>query len=102
MSGDNPCECVDIYNHENAMSRLITMLRDSQNACTDTGCENTSNDQSSQNCSEDYMLILLGWVILATLLYLLRSRSHRLKGDEKPFPSSGDGSGPPLSGPSVH
>lgn len=102
MSNFDPCECVNLYNHENAMRRLINMLRDSQNACTDSGCETSPNDPSSPNCSEGYMMLMLGWVVVATLLYLLRPRTLRVSGDEKPAPSSGDGSGNPPAGPSVH
>ncbi|BFZ05477.1 hypothetical protein BsWGS_08516 [Bradybaena similaris] len=100
MSNFDPCECVDIMNHESAMQRLINMLRDSQNACTDSGCENPPNSLPGPNGTQGYMFLMLGWMFIATLLYLLRPRTLRLRGDEKPAPSSGEGSGPPPA-PSV-
>ncbi|KAH9525493.1 Small integral membrane protein 14 [Bulinus truncatus] len=83
------------------MRRLMNLLRDSQNACTDSGCDQLPNTLQTPNCAEGYMLLMLGWVVVATLLYLLRPKTLRLRGDEKPAPSSGDGSSPPPA-PSVN
>jgi len=35
-SGFDPCEC--IFNHEMAMRRLLSLLRQSQSYCTDNEC----------------------------------------------------------------
>ncbi|XP_005102718.1 small integral membrane protein 14 [Aplysia californica] len=102
MSNFDPCECVDLFNHEGAMRRLINLLRDSQNACTDGGCEELPGDPSAPNCADGYMMLLMGWVVVATLLYFLRPKNLRLRGNEKPSPASGDGSDPPPPGPAVN
>ncbi|XP_059163217.1 small integral membrane protein 14-like [Physella acuta] len=100
MSDFDPCECIDIYNHESAMRRLMNLLRDSQNACTDSGCDPLPSNPLAPNGADGYMMLMLGWVVVATLLYLLRPKNLRLRGDEKPAPS-GDGTPPPPA-PSVH
>jgi len=44
----DPCEC--IFNHEMAMRRLLSLLRQSQAYCTDSECM-----QVSQNDSQVYL-----------------------------------------------
>lgn len=94
MGDYDPCECVNIFNHENAMRRLINMLRQSQNACTDAGCEENTGDLGMPSATDGYMMIMLGWVFVATLLYLFRPNALRPQGNEKPSPATGDGDGP--------
>ncbi|KAK3803245.1 hypothetical protein RRG08_013828 [Elysia crispata] len=102
MSDFDPCECVDIFNHESAMRRLMNMLRNSQNACTDSGCDQLPDTPNAPVGADGYMMLMLGWVFVATLLYFMRPRNLRQSGDGKPAPSSGDGNGPAPPGPAVH
>jgi len=101
MSNIDPCECVDLFNHESAMRRLINMLRDSQNACSDGGCEELPGNPGAPNATDGYMMLMLGWVFVATILYFLRPKNFRAQGNEKPSPSGG-GPSPPPPGPAVN
>lgn len=70
------------------------MLRDSQNACSDGGCDELPNP-GGPDAAGGYMMLMLGWVFVASLLYFLRPNALRAQGNEKPRPSQGDGSNPP-------
>ncbi|KAK7087833.1 small integral membrane protein 14-like [Littorina saxatilis] len=104
MSDFDPCECV--WNHENAMQRLINLLRSSQSqdACTDSGCLTDTPGMNAPDGGYSTMItMMIGWLVVATALFLLRPRSLRDNGDSKPSPSGGGGaSPPPPPGPSVH
>ncbi|KAK0058833.1 small integral membrane protein 14-like [Biomphalaria glabrata] len=100
MAEFDPCECIDAFQHENVMRRLLNLLRDSQNVCTDNGCDNLPTSPQAPNCAEGYMLLMLGWFVVATLLFLLRPKTLRLRGDGKPAPSGGGSTPPPA--PSVN
>lgn len=97
--GFDPCECV--WNHEHAMQRLINLLRNTQSYCTDNEC---LTDLPGSNTAPDggfssMMLMMLGWLVVATCLYLLRPNSLRNQGDMKP--SRNNDPSPPPPGPSV-
>ncbi|XP_076472915.1 small integral membrane protein 14-like [Babylonia areolata] len=104
MSNFDPCECV--WNHESAMQRLINLLRNSQNTCTDSGCltDDMPGPSSPDGGYSSMMMMMIGWLVVATALFLLRPPSLRDHGNGKPSPSGGDGSNnpPPPPGPSVH
>ncbi|XP_041347944.1 small integral membrane protein 14-like [Gigantopelta aegis] len=98
----DPCEC--IWNHETAMQRLINLLRNSQNYCTDNQC---LQDLPGPNATPDggystMMMMMLGWLVVATALFLLRPPSLRNRGDEKPARNNDPSSNPPPPPPSVH
>lgn len=75
----NPCEC--IFNHEMAMRRLLSFLRQSQSACTDTDCLDTvaglPNPNGGPNETSDFSMMLMMWVVVAGILFLMRPRSLR-------------------------
>uniref|UniRef100_A0A8C5AEX8 Small integral membrane protein 14 n=1 Tax=Gadus morhua TaxID=8049 RepID=A0A8C5AEX8_GADMO len=76
--GYDPCEC--ICTHEYAMRRLINLLRQSQSYCTDTEClQEIPGPSGSVANGGDLTLpmVLMGWMILALLLFLLRPSSLR-------------------------
>jgi len=81
--GFDPCECV--WNHENAMQRLLNLLRQSQSYCTDNECiqDLPGPAGSIMDGTGSTMMFFMGWVILATALYLFRPASLRNRG-EKP------------------
>ncbi|PBC26150.1 small integral membrane protein 14 [Apis cerana] len=75
--GFDLCEC--IWNHEFAMQRLLSILRQSQNYCTDNECFDMSRlpgprDVSSWNLNFFMILLIIVFVIL---MYALRPQSLR-------------------------
>ncbi|XP_039607247.1 small integral membrane protein 14 [Polypterus senegalus] len=74
--GFDPCEC--ICSHDNAMRRLINLLRQSQSYCTDTEClQEMPGPNSSSNGDLTLPMIMVAWVIIALVLFLLRPASMR-------------------------
>ncbi|XP_034043656.1 small integral membrane protein 14 [Thalassophryne amazonica] len=76
--GFDPCEC--ICSHEYAMRRLINLLRQSQSYCTDTEClQELPGPSGPDGGGGDltFSMVLMGWVVLALLLFLLRPSSLR-------------------------
>jgi len=102
--GFDPCECV--WNHESAMQRLMNLLRNSQSFCTDNQCpqELPGPNGETPEGGMSTMMFMMGWVVVATALFLLRPRSlRRERGDMKPERPPGGGNhdnGPPP--PGVH
>uniref|UniRef100_A0A3Q4AX76 Small integral membrane protein 14 n=1 Tax=Mola mola TaxID=94237 RepID=A0A3Q4AX76_MOLML len=76
--GFDPCECV--CTHEYAMRRLINLLRQSQSYCTDTGCPQElpgPGGQVSGGADLTFPMVMMGWVVVALLLFLFRPSSLR-------------------------
>ncbi|CAD6185930.1 unnamed protein product [Caenorhabditis auriculariae] len=89
----DPCEC--LFDHEAAMRRLISLLRDTQNLCTDTGCE---TDSLTGSGGGTIMLWSMMWAILAMALFFFRPNSMRSGSNnslEKPGPSNGEDNNQP-------
>ncbi|KAJ8043954.1 Small integral membrane protein 14 [Holothuria leucospilota] len=80
--GYDPCEC--LYSHEGAMRRLISMLRNSQDSCSDTTCNLELPGPESADGNYTMMLFMMGWMVLALVLFLVRPSQLRARGDEKP------------------
>ncbi|XP_013782563.1 small integral membrane protein 14-like [Limulus polyphemus] len=83
--GFDPCECV--WSHEHAMQRLISLLRNSQGYCTDSECfPETPGPQGVPSTGSEFyfMLFLLGWLLIAVVLYFLRPNSLRGRTTTKP------------------
>ncbi|XP_039292006.1 uncharacterized protein C34C12.4 isoform X2 [Nilaparvata lugens] len=90
----DPCEC--IMNHEMAMRRLLSFLRQSQSECTDVECFNESSMSANPMAdSSNMMIFAMIWFVLAMLLYFFRPNSMR--NYEKPKPTN---NGPDNNGPS--
>ncbi|XP_043788402.1 small integral membrane protein 14 [Apis laboriosa] len=75
--GFDLCEC--IWNHEFAMQRLLSILRQSQNYCTDNECFDMSRlpgprDVPSWNLNF-FMILLI--IVFVVLMYALRPQSLR-------------------------
>ncbi|XP_016357387.1 small integral membrane protein 14-like isoform X2 [Sinocyclocheilus anshuiensis] len=74
--GYDPCEC--ICSHEHAMRRLISLLRQSQSYCTDTEClQEMPGPNSSVEGDITLPMIIMGWLVLALVLFLIRPASLR-------------------------
>ena len=93
----DPCEC--IFNHEMAMRRLLSLLRSSQAACTDNECfqdglsgpgqgDAGERDEVNMNAatkmiillsagSDNFMMMMIGWMLMAAMMYFLRPNSMR-------------------------
>jgi len=101
--GFDPCEC--IWNHEHAMQRLINLLRNSQDTCTDNQClQELPGPQGGLPSDGGSMMwmMMVGWLVVATALFLLRPPSLRSRGDEKPLPSAHDQHDQPPPPPPVN
>jgi len=99
--GFDPCEC--IWNHENNMQRLMNLLRNSQSYCTENECVQELPGPNGEPMSGgmSMMLMMMGWLVVATALFLLRPNSLRDRGDRKPSrPNGGNDDAPPP--PGVH
>ncbi|KAG9259929.1 small integral membrane protein 14 [Astyanax mexicanus] len=74
--GFDPCEC--ICSHEHAMRRLINLLRQSQSYCTDNEClQELPGPGASAGEDLTVFMIIMGWVVLAAILFLLRPANMR-------------------------
>jgi len=91
--GFDPCEC--IFNHEMAMRRLLSLLRQSQSYCTDNECTDGSLPGPSESGpSDSFLMMTMIWAVLAIVLYLFRPSSLRNQGDQKPSQPPGGNGGP--------
>ncbi|KFD51249.1 hypothetical protein M514_07849 [Trichuris suis] len=92
--GFDPCECV--FSHEAAMSRLLSLLRNTQTDCTENECFR-GNDGTPSSLFGDGSTVgmMLLWFALAVVLFLSRPASLRHSGDGKPSRTSEGPSGPP-------
>jgi len=102
--GFDPCEC--IFNHEMAMRRLLSLLRSSQSYCTDNEClqDGLPGPGQAQGSSDNFMMMMMGWMLMAVVMYFLRPNSMRNNSTEgKPTGPGGNSRGPrdPPPPPSV-
>ncbi|XP_068176732.1 small integral membrane protein 14 isoform X2 [Antennarius striatus] len=96
--GFDPCECV--CTHEYAMRRLINLLRQSQSYCTDTGCPQELPGPGSPAGGDGDLtltMVMMGWMVLAVVLFLLRPSSLRRSPptSKAPGPHNSDRREPP-------
>uniref|UniRef100_A0A1W7R9K0 Small integral membrane protein 14 n=1 Tax=Hadrurus spadix TaxID=141984 RepID=A0A1W7R9K0_9SCOR len=98
--GFDPCEC--IWSHEQAMQRLISLLRNSQTYCTENECFQEPPGTSGQpqtDFNSNFFLFLMGWMVFAMALFFLRPKSLRRRdGDSKPFDQGPHNQPPPENG----
>ncbi|KAI8489031.1 PREDICTED: small integral membrane protein 14-like [Branchiostoma belcheri] len=100
--GWDPCECV--WNHFHAMDRLLELLRNSQQYCTDNECVQDPpgpNGTPEGDAGLTLTMMMIAWVVIALVLYLLRPQSLRGQGDQKPGAANDEG-GPEPPSPPVH
>ncbi|CAH1711846.1 uncharacterized protein C34C12.4 [Aphis gossypii] len=98
MSDNDPCEC--FWNHELSMQRLLSLLRQSQSACTDIDClepvQRLDGPLSSNSEDTNFILLTGIWVVMALVLYFMRPNQPRTQEETiKKLPFGGsDNSGP--------
>ena len=85
--GWDPCEC--IFNHEMAMRRLLSLLRSSQSACTDSECftdglPGPTDAQAAGGDSPGFMMMMMAWMVMALMMFLMRPQSMRAEPQGKP------------------
>ncbi|XP_072943870.1 small integral membrane protein 14 [Epargyreus clarus] len=90
----DPCEC--LWNHELAMRRLISLLRQGQSYCTDTECLDAL--PSPQSAGGNFLLVF-AMMALAVAMYVLRPRRNQIQDAVKPMPNSHDRDGAPPTPP---
>ncbi|XP_026329319.1 small integral membrane protein 14 [Hyposmocoma kahamanoa] len=70
----DPCEC--LWNHEMAMRRLISLLRQGQSYCTDSDClEQMPSLPAPQSAGNSFLLMFLT-LALAVAMYAFRPRAR--------------------------
>jgi len=98
----DPCECINLLNQEQRMQRLISMLRDSQSVCNDNECFNDvltgpSNagvfNGGNDGTQLSFMTLMIGWMIIAMILYFMRPSTWLRRSDTKKNPNNGGGNG---------
>eukprot|EP00038_Savillea_parva_P025607 m.48587 g.48587 ORF g.48587 m.48587 type:complete len:101 (-) comp7008_c0_seq1:414-716(-) len=90
--GDDPCEC--FFSHTAMMQRLLRMLQDAQDACTDGECtDGMLNDADTGGVGT--ATVVAAWMAFAAGLYLLRPNTMRAQpAAPTDKPGDGDGGGP--------
>jgi len=105
QGGFDPCEC--IFNHEMAMRRLLSLLRSSQAYCTDNEClqdglPGPGDAGAVGGGSDSFMMMMVGWMLMAVMMYFLRPSSMRNNSLEgKPRGPGGAGGSEPRDPPAV-
>ncbi|XP_063359285.1 small integral membrane protein 14 [Cydia amplana] len=93
----DPCEC--IWNHELAMRRLISLLRQGQSYCTDTECLDEVSGLPAPESAGNSFLVMFAMMALAVAMYMLRPRRRQLPEANKPPRNSQDHDGAPPTPP---
>ncbi|XP_011502044.1 PREDICTED: small integral membrane protein 14 [Ceratosolen solmsi marchali] len=96
--------CACMWNHDLAMQRLLSILRQSQAYCTDNECLTMSRLPDPANISNDsrFMMVCL-FAIFGMLLYALRPNSLRQLDSTKARDSDPDSDGePPMPPPTIN
>eukprot|EP00039_Didymoeca_costata_P018979 m.335800 g.335800 ORF g.335800 m.335800 type:complete len:102 (+) comp17677_c0_seq1:220-525(+) len=101
MGDWDPCAC--IFSHNAAMNRLAEILRNAQDACTDSEC--TDGQLPDEAGGMGTMTMMALWMTFAAGLYLMRPNSMRPQPNlaEKPADNSNTNNdrGPEPPAPSV-
>ncbi|OWR55780.1 small integral membrane protein 14 [Danaus plexippus] len=92
----DPCEC--LWNHELAMRRLISLLRQGQSYCTDGECLDELPGPPAQAASNSFLVMFL-MMALAMAMYMMRPR--QIQDVAKPASNSQDRDGAPPTPPRV-
>ncbi|KAL4711971.1 hypothetical protein ACJJTC_011278 [Scirpophaga incertulas] len=96
----DPCEC--LWNHELAMRRLISLLRQGQSYCTDSEClEQLPGLPAPASASNSFMMMFLV-IALAVAMYAMRPRRAQIQEAAKPAqPDFHDRDGAPPTPPRI-
>ncbi|KAJ8725860.1 hypothetical protein PYW08_004043 [Mythimna loreyi] len=95
----DPCEC--LWNHELAMRRLISLLRQGQSYCTDTDCLETMPNLPQPESSANSFMVMFLMMALALAMYAMRPRRNQIQDAAKPSRNSQDHDGAPPTPPRI-
>ncbi|XP_017778318.1 PREDICTED: small integral membrane protein 14 [Nicrophorus vespilloides] len=99
-NGFDPCECT--WTHEVSMCRLLAMLRNSQNDCTDTECYQTGlpGEESTPVDPHNYTfaVVMLLVYLLIQMIYMNR-RENNPPATSKPRNNDSSRGNPPTPPP---
>ncbi|EGD82368.1 hypothetical protein PTSG_11955 [Salpingoeca rosetta] len=87
MSDFDPCACIT---HSALMQRLLQMLRNAQDTCTDSECFEDLQAQNNDGLSWTALLFL--WALLAAAFFLTRPKALRSGPDRDCGPGSSSSS----------
>uniref|UniRef100_A0A1I7X6H0 Small integral membrane protein 14 n=1 Tax=Heterorhabditis bacteriophora TaxID=37862 RepID=A0A1I7X6H0_HETBA len=87
MSDDS---CAYLFSHATAMRRLLSLLRDTQDFCTDSECLTDSPDGSLGGSSSILLWSML-WGLIALAMFFLRPNSMRSNPQPLRKPGTGNG-----------
>ncbi|XP_053625138.1 small integral membrane protein 14 [Plodia interpunctella] len=95
----DPCEC--LWNHEMAMRRLISLLRQGQSYCTDSEClEQLPGLPAPQSAGNSFLVMFL-MMALAVAMYMMRPRRNQIQDVAKPDRNTQDRDGAPPTPPRI-
>ncbi|KAG6449403.1 small integral membrane protein 14 [Manduca sexta] len=95
----DPCAC--LWNHELAMRRLISLLRQGQSYCTDSEClEQLPGLSQPESAGNSFMMMFL-MVAFALAMYMLRPRRNQIQDAAKPAHGPHDHDGAPPTPPRI-
>lgn len=97
----DPCEC--LWNHELAMRRLISLLRQGQSYCTDSECLDELPGlprAGTESAGGDFLMMFL-MMALAVAMYVMRPRRNQIQDAAKPAHSPQDRDGAPPTPPRI-
>ncbi|KAL0894161.1 hypothetical protein ABMA27_014193 [Loxostege sticticalis] len=95
----DPCEC--LWNHELAMRRLISLLRQGQSYCTDSECLDELPGMPAAAGAGNSFLVMFLMMALAMLMYAMRPRRNQIQDAAKPGPNFHDRDGAPPTPPRI-
>ncbi|CAG4988355.1 unnamed protein product, partial [Parnassius apollo] len=95
----DPCEC--LWNHELAMRRLISLLRQGQSYCTDNECLEQLPGLPRPESAGNSFLVMFIMMALAVAMYMMRPRRNQIQDAAKPAPNSHDRDGAPPTPPRI-
>lgn len=92
--GMDPCEC--IWNHELAMRRLLSLLRQGQSYCTEAEClDELSPLATPGTTSGNGFLMIFLIIAFAVLMYVMRPSALRQREGKNPTGGQGPSGEPP-------
>lgn len=95
----DPCEC--LWNHELAMRRLISLLRQGQSYCTGSECLEQLPGLPQPESAGNSFLVMFIMMAFAVAMYMMRPRRNRLQDAAKPAHNPNDQDGAPPAPPRI-
>jgi len=100
------CEC--IWSHEFAMQRLLALIRQSQNHCTDTDCVDVVSRLEQRapinggNESQNFVMMAMCLMIFLIMYFVRPSSFVKERRQGQGPPNNGPSAPPPPTPPAIH